>query len=754
MKHNALALCAAAVLICFPMEGNCKKQPTLEERVESTLSQLTLQEKLKLIHAQSKFSSAGVPRLGIPEFWTDDGPHGCRPDVLWDEWDQAGCTNDSCTAYPALTALAATWNRDLSLLYGQSIGEEFRYRGKDMLLGPGINIFRTPYNGRNFEYMGEDPFLAAEMVVPYVQGVQVNGVAACVKHYALNNQELNRHTTDVHLSDRTLYEIYLPAFRAAVQKGGALGIMASYNLYNGQYACHNERLLNDILKGEWGFKGVVVSDWGGTHDTDEAIRNGLDMEFGSWTDGLSEGLSNAYDNYYLANPYYQRIVSGEVGTEELDDKVRRVLRVIFQTAMNEEAGFGRFTCPEHYAAARKIGAEGIVLLKNEGSVLPIRDDVKKILVVGENAVKMMTVGGGSSSLKVQHEISPLQGIQERYPDAEVVYQRGYVGDVSGSYNGVTSGQDLKESRSAEELIADAVAAAKDADYVIFVGGLNKSYQQDCEGGDRISYELPYEQDKAIAAVAAANSNFVYVNVSGNPVAMPWIDSVPAVLQAWFLGSEAGHSLVDVLSGDVNPSGKLPYTYPVAYEDGPIRSVEQYPGIPRESKYASMPEAVYEETYSEGIFVGYRWFDKQEIAPLFPFGHGLSYTSFSFDNLKLSKSSIKAAGDYAVDAQDEKTVLKVSVKLTNTGDCAGAEVVQLYLSDTESPVERPVRELKGFDKIHLESGESAVVSIELTAEDFAYFNEDAHCWTVHPGTYTVSVGNSSRNILASAEVKVK
>ncbi len=446
----------------------------IEERVEDALSRMTLEEKIAIIHAQSKFCSPGVKRLGIPEIWTTDGPHGIRPEVKWDEWDQAGWTNDSCVAFPALTALASTWNKEMSALYGKSIGEEARFRNKSILLGPGVNIYRTPLNGRNFEYMGEDPYLAGQMVVPYIQGVQENGVAVCVKHYALNNHETNRHNTDVVVDDRALYEIYLPAFKAAVQEGKAWSIMGSYNLYKGQHVCHNQYLLNDILKGEWGFDGVVVSDWGGVHNTDQAITNGLDLEFGSWTDGLKNGTSNAYDNYYMALPYYNKIKSGEVGTKELDEKARRVLRLMFRTVMVKDRPIGNMCSEAHYEAARKIGAEGIVLLKNDNAVLPIAD-AKKILVVGENAVKMMTVGGGSSSLKVQREISPLDGLRERYEGvAEIVYERGYVGDVTGEYNGVVTGQDLSESRSAEQLLADAVAQAETADYVIFFGGLKKA----------------------------------------------------------------------------------------------------------------------------------------------------------------------------------------------------------------------------------------------------------------------------------------
>lgn len=419
---------------------------SIDARIEDVISRLTVEEKVAMLHARSKFSSSGVPRLGIPDVWCTDGPHGIRPEVLWDEWDQAGWTNDSCTAFPALTCLAATWNPELSALYGKSIGEEAKYRKKDVLLGPGVNICRVPMNGRNFEYMGEDPFLASKMVVPYVKGVQANGVAACVKHFALNNQELHRLDVNVMVDDRTLYEIYLPAFKAAVQEGGAWAVMGSYNMYNGQFNSHNKKLLNDILKKEWGFDGVVISDWGGARYDDESITNGLDMEFGTW-EGLNTLVDAKYDNYHLATPYLKKIKEGKVGTTELDDKVRRILRLIFRTSMSPEHKFGRFTCPEHYEAARKIGAEGIVLLKNDNNILPINSNVKKILVVGENAVKMMTVGGGSSSLKVEHEISPLDGLKSRFGNQiEIIWNRGYVGDSSGQFNGVETGQDLSESR--------------------------------------------------------------------------------------------------------------------------------------------------------------------------------------------------------------------------------------------------------------------------------------------------------------------
>ncbi len=731
----SFALLAASCCQTQQAEGPSyldEDQP-LEVRVEDALSRMTLEEKVKILHAQSKFSSGGVPRLGIPELWTTDGPHGIRPEVLWDEWDQAGWTNDSCVAFPALTCLAATWNEEMSALYGKSIGEEARYREKDVLLGPGVNIYRTPLNGRNFEYMGEDPYLASKMVVPYVQEVQKNGVAVCVKHYALNNQEARRHEYDAILSDRALYEIYLPAFKAAVQEGGAWSIMGAYNLYKGQHACHNQYLLNDILKGEWGFDGAVISDWGGTHETDQAITNGLDLEFGTWTNGLNSSSSNSYDTYYLADPYLERLRSGAASEDVLNDKVRRVLRLIFRTAMNKDKPAGSLCSPEHYEAARKIAGEGIVLLKNDNNVLPVNlDEVRTIAVIGENAVKMMTVGGGSSSLKVQHECIPLEGIRAAVGDrADVVYERGYVGDVSGNYNGVVTGQDLSENRSEEQLISDAVDVAKNADVVLFFGGLNKAGHQDCEDSDRFHLELPYAQDKVIAALAEANPNLAVVIISGNAVAMPWVDKVNAIVEGWYSGSQMGHAIADVLFGKVNPSGKLPFTFPVRLEDNGAHALGAYD-----------PEDLSVE-YKEDIFVGYRWADKEQVKPLFAFGHGLSYTDFAYGEAKCSKSKVKAGSN-----------LTVSVDVTNSGKIAGKEVVQLYIGDKESSLVRPVKELKGFRKIALEPGETKTVTFEVTPDMLKYFDDAKHDWVLEKGMFTAYIGSASDDIRTQIEFELK
>lgn len=709
----------------------------IDERVSDALSRMTMEEKVAILHAQSKFSSPGVPRLGIPELWCTDGPHGIRPEVKWDEWDQAGWTNDSCTAFPALTCLAATWDKEASALYGKSIGEEARYREKDVLLGPGVNIYRTPYNGRNFEYMGEDPFLAGEMCVPYIQGVQKNGVAVCLKHFALNNQECNRHTADVDVDDRALYEIYLPAFKKGVEEGDAWSIMASYNLYKGQHLCHNKYLLDDVLKGEWKFDGAVISDWGGACDPDQAAAYGLDLEYGTWTDGLTTKGKTSYDSYMLADPYLERLRDGRASLKTLDDKAGRVLKLIFRTAMNRKKPFGSINSPEHLAAARQIGADGIVLLKNDaaadGSKVLHVDlaSAKKILVVGENAIKMMTVGGGSSSLKVKHEVSPLEGIQAAVGNnAEVIYERGYVGSTSNSYNGVTSGQDLSESRTAEQLIADAVKAAANADVVLFFGGLNKDNHQDSEGADRIAYGLPYNQDAVIEALAAANPNLAVCLVSGNAVAMPWIGQVRSIAQCWFCGSEAGNSIADVIFGKVNPSGKLPFTFPVRIEDSPAHALGAY----------TCGKDVH---YKESIYVGYRWFDTKGIRPLFAFGHGLSYTEFEYGEVNVS-SKVSANG-----------VLKASVKVKNIGSRDGKEIVQLYIGEENPLLERPTKELKAFEKVSLAPGETKTVKFEIPVSDLAYFNADTHSWVLDSGhKFTAYFAAASDDVRGTADFIVR
>lgn len=694
----------------------------IEARVEDALSRMTLDEKIAAIHAQSTFSLPGVKKLGIPELWTSDGPHGVRPEVPWNDWGNPGWNNDSCVAFPALTCLAATWNREVAGQYGKALGEEARFREKDVILGPGVNMYRSPLCGRNFEYMGEDPYLAGKLAVPYIKGLQSNGVAACVKHYACNNEERHRHKTDVELSERALREIYLPAFEMAVKDGGAWSMMASYNLFRGTHCCHNGYLINDILKGEWGFDGVVMSDWAGCHDTEEAVLGGLDVEFGTKVGKKMPAGESVYDIYYLARPYKEGILSGKFSEEGLDDKVRRVLRLTFKTAMNLDKPFGSMCTPEHLDVARKVAQEGIVLLKNDGDVLPVKKG-GKISVVGENAYKKMCIGGGSSMLKPVYEMSPLEGILEKavLENMEVVYSRGYVGDTTTTQDGISSFQKLADDRSKEELIAEAVENSRDADYVIYVGGLNKSLYQDCENRDRLEYGLPYDQDELISALAKVNKNMTVVIISGNAVAMPWIDEVPSVLLGWYGGSEAGRAIADVLFGDVNPSGKLPFTFPVKLEDNPAH----YNGktFPTRGK----------NHYDEGIFLGYRWHEKMDIKPLFAFGHGLSYTDFEYGDIRLSSKKIRNGK------------ITVRVPVTNVGKVAGSEVVQVYVHDCEASVEMPQKQLKGFDKVYLEPGETKVVSIDLGPDAFRFFDEESMSWKTEPGDFEILVGSASDNI---------
>ena len=704
----------------------------IDARVEDALSRMTLEEKVALCHAVGKFTSPGVPRLGIKEIWMSDGPHGVRHEISFNTWNSANWNIDSVTVFPALTALAATWNPDLSELYGKALGEEALYREKDVLLGPGVNIYRTPLNGRNFEYMGEDPYLASIMVQPYITGLQSNGVAACVKHYALNNQEKWRGSTDVHLSDRALYEIYLPAFKSAVD-AGVWSVMGSYNKYNGQHACHNERLLMDILKGEWGFDGVVITDWGGAHDTDEAALNGLDIEMGSYTNGLTtEGKGFTYDDYYLAKPYLEKLKSGELPMSTVDDKARRILRLIFRTSMNQDKGFGSLTSPEHYAAVKEIGDEAVVLLKNEkvknNTILPLPIEGNgTILVVGDNAVRELNKGGGSSELKAKDMITPLEGMKKVYGN-RIKFAQGYVAGRP-----LYDKEEVIEQSIQDSLRNEAVAMAKDAEFVVIFGGLNKNGFQDSESTDRKEYGLPFSQPELIEAISNVNPNVVLVLLSGNAVEMPWINKIPAVLQGWYLGTMGGETLADVISGKVNPSGKLPFSFPKKLEDNGAHHFGEisYPGID------------HSQEYLEDILVGYRWHDTKKIPALYPFGHGLSYTDFKYGKATASKKELTNDGS-----------IEISVPVTNTGKSTGKEVVQMYIGDNKSSVLRPVKELKGFQKVSLAPGETKDVVFNVTADDLKFFDDKKHEWVTEPGDFTVYIGSSSTDIRAKVPFKLK
>ena len=699
----------------------------IEERVEDALSRMTLEEKVALCHAQSKFSSAGVRRLGIPEVWLSDGPHGVRAEFNWDNWDYANWTNDACTVFPALTALAATWNPELSALYGKSVGEEARYREKDILLGPGVNISRTPLNGRNFEYMGEDPYLTGEMAVPYIQELQKNGVAACVKHFVLNNQEKYRNEINVVVSDRALNEIYLQAFKAAVMQGGVWAVMGSYNKYKGTYCSHNDTLINQILKGDWKFDGVMLTDWGSAHDTDEAARNGLDLEMGTWTNGLTWGLSSAYDQYYLARPFLEKIKRGELPESLLDEKIRRILRLCFRTNMNRARPFGRKLTDEHTAVARKVAEEGIVLLKNENEFFPIQPGrYKKIAVIGENAVKKLTEGGGSSELKARREVSPLQGLIEKYGKENIVYSMGYASGAP-DYN-----RELPSGLDADSLVASAVEVAKGADVVLFFGGLNKNFRQDCEGDDRESMDLPYGQNELLDKILQVNPNVGVILISGNAVSMPWLDRVKGLMQSWYLGSEAGWATARVIGGEVSPPGRLPFSIPRRLEDNSAHyfGAKSYPGDGKN---------VY---YCDDILVGYRWHDTRHIDPLFPFGYGLSYTRFEYGKAHVDRPAYASCD-----------TVQVEVEVANVGDMDGAETVQLYVSQQNPSLPRPVKELKEFQKLFLRKGEKKWVILNVPVQDFAFYDDRQSRWVVEPDRYKLQIAASSRDVRQTVEVVV-
>jgi beta-glucosidase len=670
----------------------------LEQRVDDLLSRLTLEEKLGLVHADSKFTTAAIPRLGIPRRWMSDGPHGVREDVGPDTWKPAGRTDDFASWMPALIGLSSTFNPELSHAYGDVIGEEALKRDKQIMLGPGVNIMRTPLNGRNFEYWGEDPLLTSKMAVDYIRGVQSHQVSACVKHFAGNNQEWERGSINVEMDERTLREIYLPAFKAAVQDAGVLSVMGAYNKFRGEHACHNNYLLNKVLKEEWGFKGLVMSDWDGTHDTREAVLNGLDLEMGT---------EKSYENFYLAGPFREGLSKGEFPMSVLDDKVRRNLRQMIAIGALNGRGPGAINTKAHQETARRVAEEGMVLLKNEGNALPLDETkIKSIAVIGENAVQLQAYGGGSARIKTFYEITPLEGIVRRAGQRmNVTYSTGYRAEPN------------------PDLVERAVRAASQADLAIIVGGLNHSKFFDAEASDRKDMKLPYGQDDLIQRVVEANPRTIVVFLGGGPMEMgPWLAKVPAVMLAWYPGMEGGNALARVLFGDVNPSGKLPCTFPKKLEDSPAHALGAYPGKNGQ------------EPYAEGLLVGYRWFDTKKIEPLFPFGYGLSYTSFKYSSLKVTE------------AKDPKGRVAIAeFEIENTGTREGGEVAQLYVNQAQPGLPRPVKELKGFHKVFLKPGEKQQISIPLERSAFAYYDPAKKGWLAEKGEFTILIGSSSRDI---------
>lgn len=728
MKKTLLIM--ATTLLATPMLAQVYLDPNapIEDRVKDALSRMTLHEKVMLCHAQSKFTSPGVPRLGIRQLNMSDGPHGVREEIEWNTWSAAKWTNDSIVAFPSLTCLAATWNRQLSHDFGHAVSEEFAFRNKDIMLGPGTTIARMPLNGRSFEYMGEDPYLAGEMAVPYIKAAQANGVACCLKHFFLNNQEKKRMYVNVNVSERAVNEIYLPAFKKCVEEANLWTMMGSYNKWNNVHCCENDSLLNKILKQQWGFDGAVISDWGGTHNTWEAATGGLDIEMGTDTNGKTEDRSLGYNTYRLADAFEALLREGKISMDVLDDKASRVLRTIFRTSMNPKKVIGSQCSEAHYDACSRIGEEGIVLLRNSNNLLPIvASQYKRILVVGDNATRNMTMGGGSSELKTKFDISPLDGLRALYGD-KIDFAPGYYAGRA-LYNKVDKLDPKKLAKMKEE----ALAKAKDADLVIFVGGLNKNTNQDCEDSDRDNYDLSYGQNELISALAQVQPNIIVATFGGNPYAMPWINDIKALLHCWYLGSMSGKTLADVISGEVNPSGKLPVTFAKRQADYPCFQFgeEGYPGV---------DDQVY---YKEGIYVGYRWFNTKKVAPLFPFGFGLSYTTFKYGKATLSAKEMTADGS-----------LTLTVDVTNTGKRDGKEVVQLYIGDVKSSVDRPLKELKNFDKVSLKAGETKTITFTITADDLKYYSEQSHDWVAEPGKFRAYVCASETDVRSVVDFTLK
>ncbi len=693
----------------------------VEARIDDLIPRLTLEEKIGMVHANGLFRSGGVPRLGVPYLWMDDGPQGIRAETGLTSWAPTGQTDDYATALPPGCALSATWNPELAQACGTVIGEEACMRGKNVLLGPGMNIIRTPLCGRDYDYFGEDPWLAGRIAVGYVRGLQAEDSIACVKHFALNNQEKDRGTVSVEVDERALREIYLPAFEASVREAGALAIMGAYNKVRGAYCCQNGPLLNGILKGEWGFRGAVISDWGATHDSKEAVTQGLDLEMGS---------GPKFEEYRMAKAYLEGIQAGSYPAGQLDDKVRRNLRMLFASGAMDSRKPGSINTPAHREVARRIAEEAVVLLKNEGALLPIDPaKVKTLAVIGQNAVRTFAQGGNSAGVKAFHETTVLEGVAARaLGSMNVIFSEGYRHpEVHRSSERDAAGVRRMEVTEvptdvARELSDRAVVAAKDADLVILVAGLSHQPRGDDEGTDRVDLSLPGRQAELIARVVEANPRTVVVLVSGSPVVMdPWLAKVPAVLEAWYGGSEAGSALAQVLFGDVTPSGKLPVTFPRALAHTPAYQggLRAYPGV----------DGVVH--YEEGLLVGYRWYDTKNIEPLFPFGFGLSYTTFEYSKLKVTP-----------DGPDSATV---ECDVTNKGARAGAEVVQLYVEDGHSRVQRPAKELKAFAKVALAPGETKTVKLALTPRSFAYYSAEAHSWRIDAGSFGILVGSSSRDI---------
>ena len=700
----------------------------LENKIEEILSKLTLEEKIGMIHGAGLFRTEGVERLGIKPLKMSDGPMGVRNEFPDNSWVPYGYSDDYVSYLPSNLALASTWSRELAYKEGYVLGNEARGRGKDIILAPGINIGRTPLCGRNFEYMSEDPCLTKEMAVPYIKGVQENDVAACVKHFAVNNQETERLNVDVVVSDRALREIYFPAFEAAVKEGNSYSMMSAYNKIWGEYCSHSQKLLKEILREEWGFDGVLVSDWSAIHSTKEAAQAGMDIEM---------SVTYNFHEYFFANPMIEAVKNGEVKEEVINEKIRNILRLMYKINMfSEDRKKGAYNSFENREKTLEIARESIVLLKNEENILPLKEkEIKKLAVIGENADVRHSLGGGSAEIKALYEITPLLGLKMKLGgNTEVKYSKGY-----------TYKEEEKES-----LLNEAIALAKECDAVIFVGGLKHTKEDfnlfqnalksskdekeviniDSEGNDKTDMSLPYNQNQVIEELLKVNENTVIVMSTGSPVDMrSFNNKAKAIVQTTYNGMEGGYALAEVLFGYVNPSGKLPVTIPEKLEDSPAHSIGEFPGNEKVK-------------YDEDIFVGYRYFTSYGVKPLYSFGHGLSYTSFKYDNLEVKVN------------EENNLEVEVSLNITNIGEYKGKEVVQLYINDKEASVKRPKLELKAFEKIELDINETKKVEFKLDKKAFAFYSEDKNSWIVESGIFNILIGSSVEDIRLQKEINLE
>ena len=707
-----------------------KEKVQMEKRIEKLIKKMTLEEKVGLLHGNSKFYVAGVERLGIPEWSLSDGPHGVRAEINRHDWAYAGWTNDSASYFPTGTAFAAAWNPELAYRRGEVLGEEARWRKKDVLLGPGVNIIRSPLCGRNFEYMSEDPYMNSVLAGAYIKGLQSRDVACSVKHFAVNNQETNRTTVDVECSERALREIYLPAFKAAVQEGGALTVMAAYNKFRGEFCAENNYLVRKILRNEWGFDGVYVTDWGAAHSTVPSMEAGLDLEMGT--------LIDKYEDWYYANPLIEAVKSGKIPMSLVDEKVGDVLRVMIKTNVldpKKRFGPGSMNTKEHQQATYDAAAEAIVLLKNQNNLLPLDfSSIKSLAVIGDNATRKHSNGGLSSEIKAVYEVTPLEALRAKWGDkVDIRFAQGYEKlstFVEGSNNGQSSGTFSSKTQESDALLKEAVEVARTSDVALLVCGLNHDY--DTESFDRLNMDIPYGQVELIQEVVKANPRTIVVMIAGSPLNMAAVDICsPAIVWAWFNGMEGGNALVDVLSGKVNPSGKMPFTTPVSLDQSPAHALGNFPG--RDLKV----------NYEEDILVGYRWFDTKGLPVVYPFGYGLSYTTFNYSNLNTDKKTY-----------DQADTIQATFTLTNTGDREGAEVAQLYVSDPVCSVMRPVKELKGFKKVFLKPGESRRITLDIPVSSLAFYSEAQSQFVVEPGEFILQLGASASDIKQRISVEVK